>query len=88
MDTALNSGQFKLGRHPRGHCNHCNEEGNIDHIVKKCPLHRRKRNMMKMDIEENNVNIDLNITLSIRVGDKRLKALIMFLRETGLYNRI
>ena len=81
--TGLNSGLQIVGKHQTGTCMHCGEREGVEHVLLHCPAYSIERERMQRTIK---TPITLNTLLS--VPNIQTTAIVRFLMDTGVANRI
>ncbi|KAJ7998456.1 hypothetical protein DPEC_G00205130 [Dallia pectoralis] len=85
----LNGSLHRIGKHPTGMCEYCENEETVEHVLLHCRHYVRERECMRESLRECGI---LEITLVNLLGgaevDRRFDILFSFLRDTGLEGRV
>ncbi len=85
---ALNKTLKMIGKHQTGLCEECQEEESVEHVILHCRRYQREREIMENNLKEVGVK-KLTLKTTLGMSDRaQVRALVVFLKETGLYYRI
>lgn len=79
--TALNSGLFTIGKHQTGTCLYCNEREGVEHVLLHCSQYNEEREKLRRTVKT-------PLTLQSLLSAPQVSAIVRFLSETGLAERI
>ncbi len=83
----LNSTLFKIGKHPTGNCDFCQQQETVDHVISHCKRHEVERRELIQGLKELKMRPDVYNILR-RPMDKCYKLLIHFRKRTNLILRV
>lgn len=86
----LNQCLQRIGKHENGNCDKCGLAETVEHVLIECEAYERERSQLRHALR----NIDINeLTLQVLLGEGTKQSriyheLFIFLKETGLFNRM
>ncbi len=86
----LNHNLHIIGKHNTGLCDVCLIEETVEHVLKKCKAYNKERRILKEELQAVGCQ-EFTITSILNDGPnsgKQIKAVIRFIKNSGLYNRI
>lgn len=77
-----------IGKHESGLCDRCQEEETVEHVVLKCRDYEAQREVLRECLRKEGLHdFTLSGLLSMRKW-VQVKAILNYLRETGVLNRV
>ena len=86
--SGLNSTLHLIGKHQSGLCEQCQVPETVEHVIMDCSIYDAEREMMRTQMRDLGVQ---HITLEglLEMGNRRqVKVLLVFLRASGVFDRI
>ncbi len=90
QDALHSAGVHIIGNHNTGLCDVCLIEETVEHVLKKCKAYKKERRILKEELQAVGCQ-EFTITSLLNDGPnsgKQIKAVIRFIKNSGLYNRI
>ncbi|XP_026126102.1 uncharacterized protein LOC113107658 isoform X1 [Carassius auratus] len=86
----LNQTLHIIGKHDTGLCDVCSVQETVEHVMQKCKTYELQRRILKEELQEVGCQ-EFNITSMLNDGPnsrKQMQAVMRFIKNSGLYNRI
>ncbi|XP_041928461.1 uncharacterized protein LOC121693224 [Alosa sapidissima] len=86
--TGLNNSLHVVNKHPTGKCEFCGMREDVDHVLLKCLRFSRQREKLKREVNTAKKAFSLDTLLGEPRSGNITSAVITFIKETQLANRI